>query len=121
MRNPKLLVLGATGELRQQIERVTSTLRHLDQPISFDELEAVDDLIADGGTFDLVIAGPSAMTGSGLQALRALRTRYPHLRLLLAPDQWRTSNLRATVRTGALDILRLPVADDVLFEAVEQA
>ncbi|MGH9190052.1 MAG: AAA family ATPase [Acidimicrobiales bacterium] len=121
MRNPKLLVLGATGELRQQIEQVTSTLRQRDQAIHYDELEAIDDLIAGGDTFDLVIAGPSALTSSGLQALRALRNRCPQMRLLLAPDQWRSSNLRATVRTGALDILRLPVTDDVLLEAVEQA
>jgi pilus assembly protein CpaE len=40
---------------------------------------------------------------------------------ILAFDRWRSSSLRETVRTGALDILRLPAKDEVVSDAIEQA
>jgi pilus assembly protein CpaE len=50
-----------------------------------------------------------------------LRAAVPETQLLLALNHWRGSDLRETVRAGALDILRLPVTDDTLLEAITQA
>jgi pilus assembly protein CpaE len=121
MRVQKLLVLDDTENLSIQVERVAAGLRPRPTVVwcaSFDDVEST---LRDAGPFDVIIAGPIALKPSGFQRLRELRVRAPETQLLLALNHWRSSDLRETVRAGALDILRLPVADDALLEAVEQA
>ncbi|HWI05874.1 MAG TPA: hypothetical protein VNT52_18850, partial [Acidimicrobiales bacterium] len=121
MRAQKLLVLDQTEDLSVQIEGVCTALRPRPTVVwceSFDSLEAT---IGDAGPFDVLVAGPIALKAGGFQRLRELRLRAPETQLLLALTHWRSSDLRETVRAGALDILRLPVADGALLEAIEQA
>jgi pilus assembly protein CpaE len=121
MRAQKLLVLDETEDLSIQVERVAAGLRPRPTVVwceSFDSLEAT---MRDAGPFDVMVAGPIALKANGFQRLRELRVRAPSMQLLLALNHWRSSDLRETVRAGALDILRLPVTDDGLLEAVEQA
>jgi pilus assembly protein CpaE len=117
---PKLLVLDHFGDLTEQLERATSAWSPAEVVWcqGFDEVDAV---IRDSGPFDVLVAGPSVSRGDGLEQLRRLRARIPQTRLVLAVDRGRGGTLRATVRTGALDLLRLPVSDEELFEAVEEA
>lgn len=121
MRAPKLLVLDESGELTKQVKEVAATLRPRPTVVSCDGFEAVDNLSADAGPFDLLIAGPVVSEEGGFQELRDLRARTPQTQLILALNRWRGTSLRDTVRTGARDILRLPVSDDDLLEAIEQA
>jgi pilus assembly protein CpaE len=121
MRAQKLLVLDETEDLSLQVERVAAALRPrpaVTWCASFDEVE---DTIHSDGPFDVLVAGPIALKPSGFQRLREVRVRAPQTQLLLALNHWRSSDLRETVRAGALDILRLPVADDALADAIEQA
>ncbi len=121
MRVQKLLVLDDTEDLSIQVERVAAGLRPRPTVVWCAGFDAVESTLRDDGPFDVVIAGPIALKPSGFQRLRELRVRAPQTQLLLALNHWRSSDLRETVRAGALDILRLPVADDALLEAVEQA
>ena len=121
MRAQKLLVLDQTEDLSIQVERVAAGLRPRPTVVWCDSFEAVDATMRDGGPFDVLVAGPVALKPNGFQRLRELRLRSPETQLLLALNHWRSSDLRETVRAGALDILRLPVADDGLLEAIEQA
>ena len=121
MRSPKLVVLDADRDLSQQVERAVATLRPRPEVVHAATIEALDGLLAEGRTFELLVAGASVGDGQGLQALRQLRARMPEAGLILAFDQWRSSSLRETVRTGALDILRLPAKDEVVADAIEQA
>lgn len=121
MRAQRLLVLDETEDLSIQIEKVVASLRPRPTVVWCESFEAVDAAMGDGGTFDVLVAGPVALKAGGFQRLRELRVRAPGTQLLLALNHWRSSDLRETVRAGALDILRLPVADDALLEAVEQA
>ena len=116
----RMLVLDDAEDLGEQVERVTAALppTELVRCRAFDE---VDTVLRDTGPFDLLIAGPVVWRGDGLRRLRGLRARAPETRVVLTVDRWRTGRLRDTVRTGALDLVRLPVADEVLLEAVEQA
>ena len=121
MRAQKILVLDEAEDLSIQVERVAAALRPRPTVVwcaSFDALEA---MMGDAGPFDVLVAGPICIKSNGFQRLRELRARAPETQLLLALNHWRSSDLRETVRAGALDILRLPVADDALLEAVEQA
>jgi pilus assembly protein CpaE len=75
----------------------------------------------ESGPFEVIIAGPITSQTNGFQRLREIRARIPQTQLLLALNHWRGSDLRETVRAGALDILRLPVSDDALLDSIKQA
>ena len=121
MRAQKLLVLDETEDLSIQVERVAAALRPRPTVVWCESFDALEATLADAGPFDVMVAGPICLKQNGFQRLRELRTRAPETQLLLALNHWRSSDLRETVRAGALDILRLPVADAGLLEAVEQA
>lgn len=121
MRNPRVLVLDAHQELYLQVRRATSSLRPKPEVDICDHLSQLDQVLSDRGPFALIIAGPSASLDKGLSELRRVRLRNPNTNLVLAFDQWRRDSMRDTVRTGAIDILRLPIEDKALAEAVEQA
>ena len=121
MRAQKLLVLDETEDLRRQVERVVAGLRPRPTVVWCAALDALDSTIGDAGPFDVLVAGPIVLQPQGFKRLRELRIRTPETQLLLALSHWRSSDLRETVRAGALDILRLPVGDDALLDALEQA
>src|SRR5690349_8987435 len=121
MRAPKVLVVDETEELSLQVRRVTEASRPSPDVVwcrSWDEVEAT---IRDSGPFEALVAGPITSKTNGFQRLRALRAEVPETQLLLALNHWRGSDLRETVRAGALDILRLPVPDDTLLDSLVQA
>ncbi len=117
----KLLVLDQTEDLSLQIQRVVTTLRPVPSVVWCNGYEAVEGLAADAGPFDVLIAGPLVANEQGYQYLRQLRDRTPRMQLILALDHWRGKRLRDTVRTGAMDLLRLPISDVNLLDAIEQA
>ena len=121
MHAPKVLVLDETEDLSVQVERVAAGLRPRPAVQWCSSFDAVDAMLAEAGPFDVLVAGSLVLKVKGLPRLRELRVRAPQMQLLLALSHWRSSDLRETVRAGALDILRLPVTDDALLEAVEQA
>jgi pilus assembly protein CpaE len=121
MRTPMLVVLDEIEELSLQVTKATAGLRPRPGVVWAASFAAYAELSGQQGPFDVLIAGPSATKGDGLQQLRHLRSQTPETRLILALDHWRSTSLRDTVRTGALDALRLPISDDDLAEAVEQA
>ena len=121
MRTPKLLVLDETEDLSLQVQAVTAVLRPRPGVVWCDSFDAVAELADEAGPFDVIIAGPIVSKDDGLQRLRDLRAGAPGTQLVLALDRWRSTSLRDTVRTGALDILRLPASDEDLLGAVEQA
>jgi len=121
VRNPNLLVLDQTEELYRQVERVTEALRPRPNVVWYDSFGAIEEMAADAGPFDVLIAGPLVSEEGGFQHLRRLRAQSSDTRLILAVDRWPSESVRDTVRIGALDILRLPVRDAELLEAVEQA
>lgn len=120
MRTQRLLVLDESEDLSFQVERVAAGLRPRPEVVWCDSFAGVDELAAETGGFDVVIAGPMVSHDSGFRELRRLRTQWPDMKLVLAVDRWRATSLRDTVRTGALDIVRLPVSDSDLRDAVEQ-
>ena len=121
MHTQRLLILDDTQDLGLQVEQVTADLRPTPEVTWCDSFDAVAGVMAESGPFDVVIAGPIVLKANGFQRLRELRAAAPRIQLLLVLNHWRSSDMRETVRAGAVDILRLPVADDTLLEAVEQA
>ena len=121
MRVPRIAVVDDGSELLDQVTAVTRALRPRPEVATYPSLEALAEATDEHGAVDVILAGPPAATGEGLRELRRLRLQLPQASVVLAFDRWRSSSLRETVRTGAVDILRLPVPDEVLLEALEEA
>ncbi len=121
MRIPRIAVVDDGQELNEQVTSVTRALRPRPEVLVLASLGALEKATDDHGSIDVIVAGPAAAAAEGLKELRRLRLQMPQASVVLAFDRWRSSSLRETVRTGAVDILRLPVPDEVLLEALEEA
>jgi pilus assembly protein CpaE len=121
VRNPKILVLEKDGSLADQVRGVASELRPRPEVVACERATAVEEAITSGGPFDVLIAGPSLSTKTGLSALQAIHDETPTTSLVLAFNKRPDATLRDIIRTGAMDLLQLPVADKNLHDAVERA
>jgi pilus assembly protein CpaE len=121
VRNPKILVLDRGEELAQQVQAVADDLRPRPDVVACARMAGVAELLESDGPFDVLIAGPSLGTRSGLQRLSLIREELPAMSLLLAFSRRPDGSLRDIVRTGAIDLLQLPVDDKELTEAIDRA
>jgi pilus assembly protein CpaE len=121
MRNPKILVLERDPDLAGQVRGVASDLRPRPEVVPCERPGQVGDLLSDDGPFDVLVAGPSLGTKSGLSRLQVIHDELPTMSLVLAFAQRPEAQLRDIVRTGALDLLHLPVADRGMRETLERA
>jgi len=121
VRAPKLLVLDEDGRLCHQVETVAAGLRPRPSIVPWKAGDGVEDIVTTQGPFDVLVAGPVMASDEGLRRLRHLHVRAPETKVVLAFDRLPSRSLREMVRTGAVDILKLPVRDADLLESVEQA
>ncbi len=121
MRNPKILVVEKDADLADQVRGVAGDLRPRPEVVPCDRLAIVNEVIASSGPFDVMIAGPSLGTKASLTRIQSLHDESPAMSLLLAFDKRPDAALRDIVRTGALDLLQLPVSDRMLHDAIERA
>jgi pilus assembly protein CpaE len=121
VRNPKILVLDKDENLADQVRGVASELRPRPEVVACDRPTNVEEAINADGPFDVLIAGPSLSTKTGLSALQAIHDETPATALVLAFAKRPDATLREIIRTGAIDLLQLPVADRNLYDAVERA
>jgi pilus assembly protein CpaE len=121
VRNPKILVLDKDESLADQVRGVASELRPRPEVVACDRPTNVEEAMNANGPFDVLIAGPSLSTKTGLSALQAIHDETPATALVLAFAKRPDATLREIIRTGAIDLLQLPVADRNLYDAVERA
>ncbi len=69
----------------------------------------------------MLVAGPSLGTRSGLARLQIIAEELPEMRIVLAFSRRPDASLRDIVRTGAIDLLQLPVEDNDIVESLERA
>jgi pilus assembly protein CpaE len=121
LRNPKILVLDRGEELAQQIQHVADELRPRPEIVPCTRLGSVGELLENDGPFDVLVAGPSLGTRSGLQRLGLIREELPGMSVVLAFSRRPDGSLREIVRAGAIDLLQLPVDDKELIESIDRA
>jgi pilus assembly protein CpaE len=121
VRNPKILVLEKDGALAEQVRGIAAELRPRPEVVACERATAVEEAVNADGPFDVMIAGPSLSTKTGLSALQAIHDETPATSLVLAFAKRPDATLREIIRTGAMDLLQLPVADKNLHDAVERA
>ncbi len=121
MRNPRILVVEREADLADQVRGVAAELRPRPEVVPCERPGQVGDLLTDEGPFDVLVAGPSLGSKSGLARLQVIHDELPAMSLVLAFADRPQAQLRDIVRAGAIDLLHLPVADNVLRDTLERA
>ena len=121
MRNPKIIVLDRSDDLADQIRGVVDDVRPRPQVTSCTRVGSVGELLEDDGPFDVLVAGSSLATKTGLTRLQRLREDYPAMAIVLAFDHRPDGRLRDIVRIGAVDLLQMPTDDTPLMDALVRA
>jgi len=117
---PKILVLDRSESLAQQLRVAMADVTPKPLIVPCARVGSVAEVLEDEGPFDVLVAGPSLGTRSGLARLRLIREELPAMSLVLAFSRRPDASLRDIVRTGAVDLLQLPIDDKELTEAVER-
>ncbi|WP_436795750.1 AAA family ATPase [Actinospongicola halichondriae] len=117
----KILVLDRGDGLAEQIRGLSDQFSESPKITACTRIGAVGEMLEEEGPFDLLVAGPSLGTRSGLARLRIIAEELPEMRMVLAFSRRPDASLRDIVRTGAIDLLQLPVEDSDLVESLERA
>ncbi|MDP1819651.1 MAG: AAA family ATPase [Acidimicrobiales bacterium] len=120
MTTPKILVLDRSDLLADQIRGAVADTLPTPDVVACTRLGSAGDVLEADGPFDVLVAGPSLGTRSGLARLRLIREDLPAMSLVLAFSRRPDASLRDIVSTGAIDLLQLPLEDKELAEAVER-
>src|SRR3954451_14032838 len=120
MRNPKILVLDRSDGFANQVRGVVDDLRPRPDISLCTRVGSVGDVLTEEGPFDVLVAGPSLGTRAGLARLEVIHDELPAMSLMLAFNKRPEARLREIVRTGAVDLLQLPIKDDELLESVQR-
>ena len=120
MTTPKILVLDRSELLADQIRGAVAEMSPLPQVVNCSRLGAAGEVLEADGPFDVLVAGPSLGTRSGLARLRLIRENLPTMSLVLAFSRRPDASLRDIVSTGAIDLLQLPLEDKELSEAIQR-
>ncbi|HEX2042559.1 MAG TPA: P-loop NTPase [Acidimicrobiales bacterium] len=121
MRSPRILVVDRTDDLAAQVHEVADDLRPRPEVVTCERVAALSDALEEDEPFEVVIAGPSTATASGLAQLEKLRLDQRGLSLVLMFTKRPNADLRDIVRTGASDVLKLPADDQSMRGVIEQA
>jgi len=120
MSTPKILVLDRSELLADQLRTSVAELSPVPEVVACARLGTVGEVLESDGPFDVLVAGPSLGTRSGLTRLRLIREELPQMSVVLAFSRRPDASLRDIVSTGAIDLLQLPVEDKELAEAVQR-
>lgn len=121
MRKPRILVLDRSDDLAAQVGAAAEALQPRPEVVACARATEAADLLCDQGPFDVLVAGPSMGSRSGLNRLELIHDELPGLSVVLALARRPDASLRDIVRTGACDLLQLPVTDDELASSLERA
>ncbi len=121
MATRKILVLDRSEALADQLRAAMADAPERPEILSCLRVGSVAEVLEEQGPFDVLVAGPSLGTRSGLARLRLIHEELPAMSLALAFSRRPDASLRDIVRTGAVDLLQLPVEDKELAEAIERA
>jgi pilus assembly protein CpaE len=120
MPTPKILVLDRSELLADQVRSAAAELDVVPHVVACARLGNAAEVLEAEGPFDVLVAGPSLGTRSGLTRLRLIREDLPSMSVVLAFSRRPDASLRDIVSTGAIDLLQLPVEDKELAEALQR-
>lgn len=120
MTNPRILVVDRNESLAEQLRTIVADMTPRPEVDSCTRIGAVGDMLEAESPYDVIVAGPSLATRSGLARLEVIHDELPTTTLFLAFSRRPDAALRDIVRTGAVDLVQLPIDDSVLRESLER-
>ena len=120
MSTRKILVLDRSEILAEQLRVALADVSPKPDIVPCLRVGSVAEVLENEGPFDVLVAGPTLGTRSGLARLQLIREELPAMSLVLVFSRRPDASLRDIVRTGAVDMLQLPIHDKELAEAVER-
>lgn len=117
----KILVLDRSDGLADQLRGLSDQFADAPKITACSRIGSVGEVLEEEGPFQILVAGPSLGTRSGLARLRIIAEELPSMRIVLAFSRRPDASLRDIVRTGAVDLLQLPIEEAELVEAIERA
>lgn len=117
----KILVLDRGDGLADHIRGLADRFADAPKVSACTRIAAVGDMLEEEGPFDVLVAGPSLGTRSGLTRLQVIAEELPEMQIVLAFSRRPDASLREVIRTGAIDLLQLPVEDTEFVEALDRA
>ena len=121
MQTPRLLVVDRNEALADQIRTVADDLRPRPEVVSCSRVGALGEALTEDGSVRPTRRRSQPLVSIGLGRLELIRDEMPDLTMLLAFSRRPDAALRSIVRTGAIDMVQLPVADDDLRDALSRA
>jgi len=122
VKHPKILVLDRSEDgIAQQVQDVADELRPRPEVVVCSRIGTVGDVLTDEGPFNVLVAGPSLGTKSGIARLQIIHDELPELAMVLAFSRRPDASLREIVRCGALDLVQMPIEDKELIESLARA
>lgn len=117
----KILVLDRGDGLADHVRGLADRFADAPKVAACTRIADVGDMLEEEGPFDVLVAGPSLGTSSGLARLQIIAEELPQMQLVLAFSRRPDASLRDVIRTGAVDLLQLPVDDSEFVAALQRA
>jgi len=116
----RILVLDRSDVLANQVRDAMAEIPDVAvEPCT--RIGAVGDVLTEGAPYQVLVAGPSLGTRAGLARLEVIHDELPGMSLVLAFARRPTAAIREIVRTGACDLVQLPLDDKELRESLVRA
>jgi pilus assembly protein CpaE len=117
----KILVLDRNEAVADQIRAVSAEIHPKLEVVTCTRIAEVGDMLTERGPFDVLVAGPSLGSRSGLSRLEIIHEELPAMSIVMAFTKPPQAQLRDVVRAGAVDLIQLPVEDSELVNTLERA
>src|SRR5258708_6426264 len=117
----RTLVLARSEALAAQVRAAMAEVSPPAEVEACTRVAVVGDVLTDDGPFDVLLVGPSLGTRAGLARLEVIHDELPGMSVVLAFARRPTAALREIVRTGACDLLQMPIDDKDLNESLIRA
>ncbi|MHB8669476.1 MAG: AAA family ATPase [Acidimicrobiales bacterium] len=121
MATTRILVLDRGEDLAEQVRQALPLLQTDAEVVACDRVADVGDLLTEEGPFEVLVAGPSLGTRSGLGRLELIHDELPAMSMVLAFTHRPNATLRDIVRIGAVDLVLVPFEDKTLAVALDRA
>lgn len=116
----RILLFDAKGDLADPLREAVQPLDPAPEVVTCQRPRALGDFLTQQ-RFDLLVAGPGLDTPSGWERLRIIREELPAMPVVLGLRDVGAVDVRDVVRTGAVEILDLPLDPTKAAPALERA
>jgi len=121
METTRILVADRSESLGNAVQHAAGALRAAVEVATCTRVSELHDVVTTSGPFDVLVAGPSLISRTGLARVTALHDANPAMTVVLVTAGHADVHLADVVRTGAIDLLTSPVRPAQLVECLERA